>query len=79
MRLRLFTISEAAALVGRVPATLRTYESKGLVKPVRLATSGDCLYTVENILTLQRIVAARGWRAKNGSNGNGGATAHEAP
>jgi DNA-binding transcriptional MerR regulator len=69
MRLRLYTISEAAQLVGRVPTTLRTYESKGLIKPVRLATSGDRLYTAEDILALQRIVvdkaAARGRPRKN--------------
>lgn len=54
-----YTISDAAALSGVSPNTLRTYEESGLIGTIRRTSRGDRLYSLENIRAARKIYEAR--------------------
>ncbi len=51
----LFTVSVVSSLVGVSPQTLRNWEARGLVAPLREGRTHRRLYTWQNIERLQRI------------------------
>lgn len=60
-----FTISPAASAVGIATATLRTYEARGIVKPLR-DSSGRRLYSdadIQHAKAYRAQTAHRGGRA----------------
>lgn len=65
MHTQIISIGEAARIVGRCVDTLRQWEAKGLVKPIR-DTANRRVYSPEDIRLMRRLVnrgrtgAARG-------------------
>ena len=45
-------ISQAADLLGVTPTTLRRWEEKGLIKPLRIGPRGDRRYKKQDILLI---------------------------
>jgi DNA-binding transcriptional MerR regulator len=56
-----YTVTDAAALCGVAPITLKKYESDGLISPHR-DSRGTRLYSGQDIEHLRRIVEARATR-----------------
>ena len=55
---RIYSIGEAAHMVGVTPKTLRVWDKEGRIKPAQRVMNGARLYTDEDIDLMRVVVAA---------------------